>query len=201
MTPTVDEFAKGIAAGRWQGIGEIRTVYNGLEPTEGILWPYYEMADANDVPVFWHTGGSFPGITRQQPNFRMAIGRPLNWEDVLVTYPDLRVVLMHGGYPFLDEILAIVRQYPSAYIDIGAIVHLFPKEEVYRYFGTLINAGAGRRILFGSDQMGWPQTIGYSIDVIRNAPWPNEVKRDILYNNAARFLRLSDEEIVFHHSQ
>ncbi len=199
LQPTVKEFDSRFSAREWDGIGEIRTVYNGLRPTDPDLWQYYETANRHDVPVFWHTGGSFPGTTRRQPEFRMEIGRPLNWEDILVKYPDLRVVLVHGGYPFLDEMLAVIRQYPSVYIDIGAIVHIFPKQEFYRYFGTLINAGFGRRILFGSDQMGWPETIGYSVNVVKDAPWPEEVKRDILYNNAARFLRLSDERINEHH--
>lgn len=53
--------------------------------------------------------------------------------------------------------------------------------------------------MFGSDQMGRPESIGYSTDVVKSAPWDEEVKRDILHNNAARFLQLSDEEIEAHH--
>lgn len=48
--------------------------------------------------------------------------------------------------------------------------------------------------------MGWPESIGYSIEIINNAPWDEEVKRNILYNNAARFLRLSDDEIARYHA-
>jgi hypothetical protein len=48
--------------------------------------------------------------------------------------------------------------------------------------------------------MVWPAVIERSIAVIREAPFLSaEQKRDILYNNAARFLRLSDEEIARHH--
>ena len=54
--------------------------------------------------------------------------------------------------------------------------------------------------MFGSDQMVWPETIGRSIRVIEEAPFlSDQQKRDILYNNAARFLRLSEEEIERHH--
>jgi hypothetical protein len=43
--------------------------------------------------------------------------------------------------------------------------------------------------------------IERSIAVIEEAPFLSEAqKRDILYNNAARFLRLSEEEIARHHA-
>lgn len=45
--------------------------------------------------------------------------------------------------------------------------------------------------MFGSDQMMWPQAISEAIKSIQSAPFLSETqKRDILYNNAARFLRL-----------
>jgi hypothetical protein len=197
----LEELKLKLASGEWRGIGEIGTQYDGLEPTDATLWPYYELADRLDVPVFWHTGMSFPGITRDQPRFRADLGRPLRWEDVFVEHPDLRAVLMHAGYPFLDEMLAVLGIYPEVYVDTGAIVHLLPAKAFYRYIGALIDAGYGNRVLYGTDQMGWPQAIGYGIEVIENAPWDENVKRAILYDNAARFLQLSDEEIARHHGK
>ena len=48
--------------------------------------------------------------------------------------------------------------------------------------------------------MVWPETIERSIQVIEEAPFLSDRQmRDILYNNAARFLRLKDDEIVLHH--
>lgn len=45
--------------------------------------------------------------------------------------------------------------------------------------------------MFGSDQMHWPETIGRAVDAIESAEFLTaEQKRDIFYNNAARFLRL-----------
>ncbi len=56
--------------------------------------------------------------------------------------------------------------------------------------------------MFGSDQMVWPGVIERSIVVIEEAPFlSDELKRDIFYNNAARFLRLSEREIARHHGK
>lgn len=56
--------------------------------------------------------------------------------------------------------------------------------------------------MFGSDQMVWPGVIERSIRTIEEAPFLSaDTKRDILYNNAARFLRLSEDEIARHHNE
>ena len=66
----------------------------------------------------------------------------------------------------------------------------------------LVDAGFQKRIMFGSDQMIWPETIRIAIETVEDAEFlSSEQKRDIFYNNAARFLRLSDEQINAHHSQ
>jgi uncharacterized protein len=56
--------------------------------------------------------------------------------------------------------------------------------------------------MFGSDQMNWPGAITSCIEAIESADFLTaDQKRDILYHNAARFLRLTDEEIARHHAR
>ena len=63
-----------------------------------------------------------------------------------------------------------------------------------------MEAGFGKRVMFGSDQMVWPQAIEVGIRSINEATFLTEhQKRDIFYNNAARFLRLTPEQIRQHH--
>jgi predicted TIM-barrel fold metal-dependent hydrolase len=108
---------------------------------------------------------------------------------------------MHAGYPMLDEMQALLYAHPQVYVDVAAIVWHMPREGFYRYLEALVDAGFGDRIMFGSDQLRWPGLIERSIAVIEEAPFlSEEQKRDILYNNAARFLRLSEEEIARHHA-
>ena len=57
-----------------------------------------------------------------------------------------------------------------------------------------MEAGFGKRIMFGSDAAMWPQVIGIGIEAIESADFlTEEQKRDILYNNAVRFLRLDEK--------
>jgi predicted TIM-barrel fold metal-dependent hydrolase len=50
--------------------------------------------------------------------------------------------------------------------------------------------------------MVWPELLDIGIDIIEKADYlTQKQKRDILYNNAARFLQLSKEEINSHHGR
>jgi len=201
VSPSVETVRERLEAGDWSGIGEVLTVYRGLHPSSAALEPFYRLAVEADVPLAMHTGISFPGIAWRDAPFRAATGSPLEWEEVLKRHPRLRINLMHAGYPFLDDMIAVLGVYPNVHVDTGAIVHVAPPAEVHRYLGALVTAGYGDRILFGSDQMAWPGALDHGIEVIRAGPWDAAQTRAILYDNAARFLRLSEEEVARHHGR
>ena len=68
---------------------------------------------------------------------------------------------------------------------------LVPRKEFHAYLKRLVDAGFEKRIMFGSDQMIWPDGLPAAIAGVESADFLTPVqKRDIFYNNAARFLRL-----------
>jgi uncharacterized protein len=151
---------------------------------------------------FSHIGTVPPGATYVGAGGNRArYHSPLALEEVLVRHPRLRVFVMHAGYPMLDEMLAVLYAHPQVYVEVAAIVWHIPREGFYRYLRALVETGHGKRVMFGSDNLGWPGLIERSIAVIEEAPFLTDgQKRDILYNNAARFLRLSEEDVARHHS-
>lgn len=195
-SPTIDLLKQELKAGRLAGVGEIATQYAGIAPNDPALEPYFELAEEMDVPVHIHT----LGIGAHLPGFRSAAGKPLLLEDVFVKHPDLRLFVENAGYPYFDEMIAIMYQYPQLYADLSTITWIIPREAFHDYLKALVRAGLGKRLLFGSDQMRWPEMIGKAVEGITSADFlTEEQKRDIFYNNAARFLRLSDEQIAEHH--
>ena len=76
-------------------------------------------------------------------------------------------------------------------LDVAGNDWSLPRKEFHSHLRRLVEGGFGKRILFGSDAMIWPQTIEVAIQSIESADFLTaEQKRDIFYNNAARFLRL-----------
>eukprot|EP01089_Gocevia_fonbrunei_P003047 TRINITY_DN12906_c0_g1_i1.p1 TRINITY_DN12906_c0_g1~~TRINITY_DN12906_c0_g1_i1.p1 ORF type:complete len:123 (-),score=15.96 TRINITY_DN12906_c0_g1_i1:63-431(-) len=117
-------------------------------------------------------------------------------------HPKLRIYLMHAGYPMIDDLLAVLWTHPQVYVDVGVICFAIPRKAFHEYLRRIFEAGFGKRVMFGSDQMNWPETIEVGLEAINTADFlDTQQKRDILYNNAARFLRLSDEEIAIHHGK
>jgi uncharacterized protein len=199
----VDSLRAQYSAGKIAAMGEVLAQYEGLSPSDSAFEPYWDLAEKLDIPVGVHTGLSFPGITQMgAPNFRVALGNPVLIEGMLNRHPKLRVYLMHAGHPFLAETIGILHVYPAVYVDIAVIDWIQPREEFYAFLKALIRAGFADRIMFGSDQMVWPDAIGLAIDAIESAGFLTEQqKRDIFYNNAARFLKLSPEDIARHHGR
>lgn len=199
--PSVDTLRAMHDRGELAVLGEITTQYQGVHPADEVLAPYWALAEELDIPVGIHVGTGPPGAAYLGfDGYRARLHSALTMEEVLVRHPTLRVYLMHAGYPLLDDLMALLYAHPQVYVDLGVIIFSVPRPALYRYVQTLVDAGYGRRILFGSDQMAWPGVIERSIAVIQEAPFlTEEEKRDILYNNAARFLRLSEAEMARHH--
>lgn len=199
MSP--DEMRALYKAGAFSVLGEVLNQYAGIAPDDERMEPYWTLAEELQIPVGIHIGGGGPGeVYLGNSKFRARLQSALTLEEVLVRHPKLRVYIMHAGYPMLDDLLTLLFSYPQVYVEVSVIVNVERRASFYRYLKGIIDAGYGERVMFGSDQMVWPGVIEPAIKSIEQAPFLNrQQKRDIFYNNAARFLRFSPEEIARHH--
>jgi len=147
---------------------------DGLGPLAAV----YERAQANGLPVMVHTGTSiFPGA-------RNVHAQPMLADDVSVDYPDLVVILAHGGRPlWMDEAFFLVRRHKNMYMDISGI----PPQKLLEYFPRLEEIAD--KVLFGTD---WPgpgvPDVKGNIEKFMAVPMSDAARRKILYDNAARLL-------------
>ena len=188
--------------GQFVALAEISNQYAGIGPDDKRMEPYWALAEEFDVPVGIHMGEGPPGGAHLFPGYRVRFGNPLLLEDVLHRHPKLRLWVMHYGSPMMEEMIALLQSYPQVYVDISPNQWRYPRAYFYKQLQNLIDAGFGKRVMYGSDQMNWPGVIEPAVAAIEEAPFlSDEQKRDILYNNAARFLRLSKEDIARHHAR
>ncbi len=191
--PTVEELRQLVKSKRVMAFAEVCSQYEGIAVTDPRMEPYFALAEELDVPVGIHMGPGPPGAPYvMAPNYRMRFSSLLNLEDVLVRHPRLRLWAMHAGWPLADDTIGALYAHPQLYVDIGIIDFAFPRKQFYEFLHRLIDAGFENRIMFGSDEMVWPDAVSAAIDTIQNDPaLSSRQKRDILYDNAARFLRLN----------
>lgn len=204
---SIDELRKQHQDGKLHVIGEMAPFYAGILANEPSIMPYFDLAQELDIPAGFHI---FPGgpnygfhlMPEMLGGMRTYNANPLQLEDVLVKYPNLKVYIMHGGWPYVEDIKALMYAHSNVYVDLAVVNWILPQEEFNAYLKSLINAGFGDRIMFGSDQMVWPQTIDVAIETVNSTDFLTlEQKEDIFYDNAAKFLGLTDEEIKKHKSQ
>jgi predicted TIM-barrel fold metal-dependent hydrolase len=183
----LDEMRREFTSGRFKAMGEIGTQYRGLAPNDSRFEPFFALAEELDLPTWVHA----LGLGAPVPDFRSAQGHPLLLEDVVIRHPKLRLYFENAGYPFLDEAVALMTQYGQVYADLSTITWIIPQSAFDRYARALVEAGLATRLMFGSDAGEFPEAIGIGIERIESATYLTAAqKRDILYNNAARFLRL-----------
>ncbi|MDX5447413.1 MAG: amidohydrolase [Bacteroidota bacterium] len=196
----VDSLRKQFEKGKLQVIGEMSPFYAGITADDPSQEPYFALAEELGIPVGFHIlpGGPNNGIhlmPEMLGGMRAYNANPMQLEEVLVKHPKLKLYIMHGGWPYVDDVKALLYAHSNLYVDIAVINWVLPEEELYRYLKALIKSGFGDRIMYGSDQMVWPQTIDVGIETIQSADFLTlEQKEDIFYGNASRFLNLEKEE-------
>ncbi len=188
----LDDLRKDFTRDGFKVMGEIGLQYEGISPSDPSVDAYFALAEELDIPVAIHMGTGGSGRANiGMSKFRGSMGNPLLLEELLARHPKLRVQVMHAGYPMIDNMLTLLQANSHVYVDVAGLIWSYPLKEVNRYIQRLVEAGFEDRVMFGTDQLEWPRLMAYSISIIQNADYLTpEQKRDILYNNAARFLRL-----------
>src|SRR5437773_4599229 len=136
----------------------------------------YEEAQRLRLPVMIHTGTSvFPGA-------RSRLGEPMAVDDVAVDFPDLKIVLAHGGRPlWMDQAFFLVRRFPNVYMDVSSI----PPKAILRYFPRL--AEVAGKVLYGSD---WPapgvRSMATNLRDFQSLDLPEPARAKILTENARK---------------
>ncbi|HVT02335.1 MAG TPA: amidohydrolase family protein [Thermoanaerobaculia bacterium] len=134
----------------------------------------YRACETRRIPVMFHTGTSvFPGA-------RNVYADPMPIDDVAVDFPELQIVLAHGGRPLYGETaFFLVRRHPNVRLELSGI----PPKSILRFFPRL--AEIADKVLWGTD---WPSpgvvSMRKNIDDFLQLGLPEAATRKILSDNA-----------------
>ena len=190
------QFEEYVKSGKIKVFGEVMAVYKGKTLADPSYQPYLAICEKYGIPVGYHSGGSFPNAQNLGwPKYRIKFGDPFLIEDVLVKYPKLKLYLMHAGENFYENTLRMMDGYPNLYADLGVEMWLHPmtKDFAIKFLKSAKEYGVLDRVLFGSDQMVWPEAITNSIDFLNALNFlTKEEKEMIFYKNAKKFLGINN---------
>ena len=117
-----------------------------LAPDHAKYYPYYAKCCELDVPIMMQVGQS---LIYQKTRRRRSVGRPITLDQVACDFPELRLIGIHIGIPWTDEMIAMAWKHENVFIgtDAHAPRHWPPQLVTY------INSYGREKVMFGSD---WP---------------------------------------------
>ncbi|TXT66937.1 MAG: Amidohydrolase [Promethearchaeota archaeon] len=148
-----------------------------------ILYPTFEIAAKNQLPIVMHTGYPPPGTKTNV----LTYADPLKIEEILPSFPKLIIIIAHMGFPWVDVALALAVQYPMIYLDISNLIYMMPNrlKEFIIHAKELIGID---KLLFGSDGF-IPEMIEMTVNMFEDVSYlSKEEIEKIMGWNAERIL-------------
>ena len=153
-----------------------------LAPDHAKWYPYYAKCCELDVPVQMQVGQSMV----YDPTYPVrSVGRPITLDAVACDFPELKLVGIHVGIPWTDEMIAMAWKHANVYIGCDAHSPKYWPASFVDY----VNSYGQDKVLFGTD---FPildfERTRTEIEVLGLKP---DVKRKLLRDNALRVYRLA----------
>jgi uncharacterized protein len=199
VDPTRGKAAIEKAIDRWHEVDTLAALklypgYQKFYPSDPSLYPLYEFATRRKIPVMVHQGDTL------DPKGLVKFARPIELDEVAVSFRELNLVICHLGNPWIEETAELVYKNSNVYADTSGL--LFPSTLPYfaalfrqaqrRISELLATVGAPDRVLYGSD---WPlESISTAVSLIEGLDIPVEDREKILGGNARRLFRLEIPE-------
>ena len=155
-----------------------------LRSNHKLYYPIYAKCVELGIPVWIHSSINYV------PKLQMDFGRPIYLDEVAGHFQELKIIAGHGGWPWVNEMMAFLWRHSNAFTDISAIRPRYLAMEGTGW-ETLIQYGNSilqDKIIFGT---AWPaQQFKKSINEIKSLPIKEEVKKKWLGENARKILNL-----------
>ncbi len=147
----------------------------GIPLNDARYYPLYAKCDELGIPVSMQVGHSM----ELMPS---STARPILLDDVALAFPDLKIVGSHTGWPWVEEMIALAWKFKNVYVGIDAHLPKYLDPSLVKFMKTR----GQDKVLFGTNGVD-PTPI---MSQFEELGIPEEPKRKILFENAARIYRL-----------
>ncbi|MHB1524385.1 MAG: amidohydrolase family protein [Candidatus Dormibacteria bacterium] len=144
-------------------------------PNDRAHYPLWAKAEELGIPVLVHTG-------HNQSGGRMQYGDPTHLDEVALDFPNLRLILAHFGFPWVNQAISVTWIRRNCYLELSGWSPKYIPETVWKYAKGIFPD----RVLFGTDAP--VMTAQRWLRDFEEIELPEDVKRKILYTNSRRLL-------------
>ncbi len=177
-----------------QGQGEVkgfkvRLGYHKSPASDPAFDPVYDYAEANGLPVLFHTGDTASSTGD------LTLSHPLTLDRLANEREGLTIVLCHFGNPWFEDVAELIYKHPNVYADIsglttggGGYAHKFSQWLASKLSQAVYFAGGAEKMIFGTD---YPVTkLSDALALVDMMDISAADKERILWSNAKRVFRL-----------
>jgi len=154
-----------------------------MAPHHRKYYPFYAKCVELNIPIQMQVGHCLL-YSRERP--LRSVGRPITLDTIACDFPELKIIGIHTGWPWVEEMISVAWKHPNVYIGSDAYAPKFWKPEFVRF----IDSWGQDKVLFGTD---FP-----IIDFERATREINELglkedsKQKLLWKNTAHVYGLGD---------
>jgi uncharacterized protein len=161
-------------------------IMQDIHPADRCAYPIYEVIAEYKLPAIFHTGHSGMGTgMRGGGGVRLKWGQPMLIDDVAVDFPDIKIILAHPSWPWVDESLSMALHKENVFIDLSGWSPRYFQPQIIQY----ANGQLKHKMLFGSDfPLIRPEKW---IEAAKGVGFKDEVLPLIMKENAVRVLGLA----------
>jgi len=157
----------------------------GFHPLDPRAKKLYEICDSKGLVAVFHTGISGIGAGVRS-NIRLDYGRPIYFDDIAIDFPNMKIVLAHFGWPWVEEAIAVALHKPNVYLDLSGWAPKYIPQVIWGFARHKILQD---KMLFGSDYpMISPERW---LKEFNEVNLPQEIKDKILKHNAKKLVSSS----------
>lgn len=146
------------------------------------IYPYYAKCCELDIPIMMQVGNC---LIYQRDRRLPTIARPIDLDQVAIDFPELKIIGIHIGYPWTDEMIAMAWKHPNVYLAGDAYAPKHWQPQLVHYANTY----GQDKFLFGTD---WPVIDPErAMKEFDDLQFRDEPRRKILRDNALQLFKLS----------
>jgi len=139
-----DELERSVSELGLKGV-KISPYYQDFDPHDPKITPFYEKAMELNIPTLWHQATS--ALSRFGI---LEYANPVLLDKVARTFPDLKIIIAHLGFPWGLETVSMLAKHPNVFADMSADV-VTKRWWVYDAMVNAIDYHVEGKIFFGSD--------------------------------------------------
>jgi hypothetical protein len=157
----------------------------GLAPDHAKYYPYYAKCCELDIPIMMQVGHN---LIYQRDRRLPSVGRPICLDQVAIDFPELKLLGIHIGIPWTDEMISMAWKHENVFIGVDAYAPKHWPRQLVHYLNTY-----GRhKVLFGTD---WPVIDPErAVDEIEALAIRPDAKAMLMRDNALRVFRLPESK-------